>query len=790
MTLFFCGLLITSFSVFAEENDTTEIEKTYYLPSITVSTNRVIESKSPVPFSIVTESEISKSYIYQDLPDLLSALPSIYSYSQNGNSIGYSNLSLRGFEQRRISVLINGIPQNDPEDHDVYWIDFPDLSSNLGLIEVQRGGGLTSYGPPAIGGTINLSTTNFVNQRGIKIYAGGGFQEFGGKDDALKQNVSKYSIEASSGYTDGYAFYGRLSRINSFGYRDHSWVTLNSYFLSAARFGKNVTTQINVFGGPISDGLSYTGIPKEYITDKEKRLVNYNYWEYDSTGKNVSYSQTRRNQEVEEFSQPHYEMLNDVKISDNLQLLSSLFLYTGDGYFDYDATGWTNAQMFQLTAKNGYPDAKDPLNPIIRAYVGNKQGGWIPRLLWKHTNGELLTGFELRIHRSEHWGKIQYAENLPTNYNPDFKFYQYDGARDIFSVFARENYNFTENLSLNLEGQLTYNSYSINNEKLGNFNTLYRTFDGKVVGNGGDIFSVNYLFFNPKLGMNYLLNNSMNAYFLITYSTLEPNMSSLYNASESYLGTKPNFEMKIDEFGDADYNFNNPLIKPEKMFDFELGYNWKTDLFNINANFYWMRYTDELVKSGQLDIFGLPITGNAPKTQHIGIELALAANLFKSSFGNLDFSCNATFSRNRILEYNYYVDNNNYISLKNNQIAGFPDILANFVLTYTFKNFYISYSAKYLGESKTDNFGGLLMQNQLLKSSMGSEYYADNTLDPYFVSNLDISYTFQEILGIESLTLQGKINNLFNKLYAGGGQGKEFFPASERNGFLGIELGL
>ncbi|MEN6295781.1 MAG: TonB-dependent receptor plug domain-containing protein, partial [Chloroherpetonaceae bacterium] len=400
MTLFFCGLLITSFSIFAEENDTTEIEKTYYLPSITVSTNRVIESKSPVPFSIITESEISKSYIYQDLPDLLSALPSIYSYSQNGNSIGYSNLSLRGFEQRRISVLINGIPQNDPEDHDVYWIDFPDLSSNLGLIEVQRGGGLTSYGPPAIGGTINLSTTNFVNQRGIKIYAGGGFQEFGGKGDALKQNVSKYSIEASSGYTDGYAFYGRLSRINSFGYRDHSWVTLNSYFLSAARFGKNVTTQINVFGGPISDGLSYTGIPKEYITDKEKRLVNYNYWEYDSTGKNVSYSQTRRNQEVEEFSQPHYEMLNDVKISDNLQLLSSLFLYTGAGYFDYDATGWTNAQMFQLTAKNGYPDAKDPLNPIIRAYVGNKQVGWIPRLLWKHTNGDLLTGFELRIHRS------------------------------------------------------------------------------------------------------------------------------------------------------------------------------------------------------------------------------------------------------------------------------------------------------------------------------------------------------------------------------------------------------
>ncbi|HPD34427.1 MAG TPA: Plug domain-containing protein, partial [Candidatus Kapabacteria bacterium] len=73
-----------------------------------------IESKSPVPFSVITHSEISKSYIYQDIPALLSTLPSIYSYSQNGNSIGYSILSLRGFDQRRVSVLINGIPQNDP----------------------------------------------------------------------------------------------------------------------------------------------------------------------------------------------------------------------------------------------------------------------------------------------------------------------------------------------------------------------------------------------------------------------------------------------------------------------------------------------------------------------------------------------------------------------------------------------------------------------------------------------------------------------------------------------------
>ena len=52
-------------------------------------------------------------------------------YSESGNGIGYTYLNLRGFDQRRVSVLINGVPQNDPEDHMVYWLDFPDLAANL-----------------------------------------------------------------------------------------------------------------------------------------------------------------------------------------------------------------------------------------------------------------------------------------------------------------------------------------------------------------------------------------------------------------------------------------------------------------------------------------------------------------------------------------------------------------------------------------------------------------------------------------------------------------------------------
>ena len=79
-----------------------------------------------------------KRYDTQDVPQLLSELPSTTFYSENGNGIGYNYLNIRGFDQRRISVMVNGIPQNDPEDHNVYWIDFPDLLASTENIQVQH----------------------------------------------------------------------------------------------------------------------------------------------------------------------------------------------------------------------------------------------------------------------------------------------------------------------------------------------------------------------------------------------------------------------------------------------------------------------------------------------------------------------------------------------------------------------------------------------------------------------------------------------------------------------------
>jgi iron complex outermembrane receptor protein len=780
--------------LFAEGKINSKVDTTrvYKIPSITVSSTHANENDSPVPFSEINKSEIEQTYSAQDLPQILGELPSILTFSENGNGIGYTNLSLRGFDQRRISVMVNGIPQNDPEDHNFYWINISDFASTVENIQVQRGAGLSSYGPAAIGGSILLSTVNYAKFKGVNISSGIGFQEYSAGPDNIAQISSRYAIEFSSGLVDNYAFYAKLGRINSFGYRDQSWANLNSYFFSAMRFDKNLTTQLNIYGGSQTDGLAYNGLPYSYIKDPELRKSNYSYFNYDGNdGRTIEWTTKRRNQEVENFSQPQIELLNDWKISDNLSFKSSLFLKMGDGYFDYDGTGWTDTNSFRLTSEYGFIDAKNPQNPIIRSNVGNRYGGWIPKFELKHDYGNLMFGAEVRIHRSGHWGKINYAEDLPTNYDPDYKFYSYNGVRNIFSIFASENLNVSDDISIAIEGQLVSHLYAIENEKAGNNFTSYNTSDGKIIGNGDRLFEINYLFFNPRIGINYNFIEDNRVYFSSAFTSREPRMKNLYAASDSWTGAVPLFNgVRINNDNFA-YNFSQPLIKPEQMLNFEIGWAYNDGNSSFNINGYWMEYFDELVKSGQLDLFGAPMDGNAPKTRHYGIEVFGTTNLLKSEkYGNVFISGNLTYSKNTIIEYNYALDNGDFISLKDNSIAGFPDLMANLRLSYSISDLFTSVYFKYVDDFYTDNFGELLNTDLRLKDDLGSGFYAENKVESYYVVNADISYTFRNIEIANSLKLHLQINNLTNELYAASGFGREFFPAAERNYFFGIEIGL
>lgn len=723
------------------------------LPSQTVLVEATIGRKgiTPLSFEQIRREQIQRDYVVQDIPQYLSQLPSTTFYSENGNGIGYNYLSIRGFDQRRILVSINGIPQNDPEDHNVYWLDFPDLLASTELIQVQRGAGSGVIGYPAVGGSINIITSPFSDRSKVNFSSSYG-----------SYHTRKYSASFSSGLIENkYSFYAKLSQILSSGYRNLSWAKFNAYHLSAVRFDDNLTTQINIFGGPISDGLAYTGIAKFAVKDRNLRKANYSYWEADESG--YTFTLNRRPEEIENFSQPHYELLNEIKISDNLKINSALFLVIGEGFFDYDGSWSVFYDDYFRLRENGFDTNYIPTNAIIRAQVENKQYGWIPRLNFSHKNGELIVGGELRIHRSVHWGNINYAENLPPNISKDYYYYYYNGAKDIASFYIHESYNVDERINLLGEIQLAYHKYKLYNER--------------YVGND---FSINNLFINPRVGINYKLTNQLSTFVSFARVSREPRLKNYYDAAESSAGEVPQFE--LDQNGN--YDFSKPLVKPETMNDIELGFAFNDQNISASANFYYMIFNDEIVKKGQVDRFGQPITGNVDQTLHSGIELQAVMKVTD----NIDLFGNFTYSVNEIKKGKYFINSSDFIELSGNRISGFPDVLANFGLQFKYDNLFLKLTGKYVGKMFSDNFDNKL--KDYLITFPGFVDYFDNVNDSYFVMDFYGSFDFRLFNGLDNSKVFLLVNNIFDNLYSAYAIGKEFFPAAERNFLVGIQIGL
>ena len=358
------------------------------------------------------------------------------------------------------------------------------------------------------------------------------------------------------------------------------------------------------------------------------RKENYSYWEADDN--TYSYTVQRRPEEIENFSQPHFELLNDWQVSEKFKFNSAIFLVLGDGFFDYDGSWSVYYDDYFRLRQNGFDTSYIPTNALINAQVKNTQFGWIPRFSLDHTNGTLFFGAELRKHNSNHWGSIEYAENLPPGVSPEYTYYSYEGAKNIFSLFANESYQINEYWNLMGELQFAYHEY--------------RLFNEQYVGNE---FTISDLFFNPRIGVNYKPIQPLNIYFSFARVSREPRLKEYYDAAESSGGEVPQFEINSD----GSYNYDEPLVQPETMNDFELGASLNKENYSITLNLFYMLFDNEIVKDGQVDRFGQPTTGNVDKTIHSGAELSA---IFKLWQDRIEIFGNATWSKNTIETGKYF----------------------------------------------------------------------------------------------------------------------------------------
>ena len=734
----------------------------YALSPVIVTATQAFERLTPATFNDLPRKQILERYSVQDVPVLLSELPSITFYSENGNGIGYNYINLRGFDQRRLSIMVNGVPQNDPEDHNVYWIDFPDLMASAGNIQVQRGAGSAFYGPPAIGGSVNLVTNPFTQKPSVTLETMAGFQEYG---DTKTTDLAtrKFGAAINSGIIDQrYMLYSRLSKISTDGYRKNAFDNLNSYFLGAVRFDGSMTTRVHFYGGPFTDGLVYNGLPKFYNKGFSSRRMNYSDFGLNATEDTVTYAINRKPQETESFSQPHYELINDWELSRSVVVHNTVFFVQGEGYFDYDGD-WVpyydannNPTPSNLWFKKfaGY-DSTFGVSTfpslLLRGFVGNKQWGWLPHVDINHGDGQLTLGAELRLHRSTHWGKIEYASQFPSAaYDPDFHIYEYNGERDIISLYAHELHHHDENTTIMVDLQFIYNRYAIANEKF--------------LGNN---FSLPYHFLNPRLGLNHNFNEAWNGYVSLALTSREPTMRNLYAGEDAYFGATPQFKADTTG-GTVRYDFAAPFARPERLFDVEAGTGYRAEGLRFTANVFWMEFTDELVMSGAVDIFGQPVTGNAERSRHVGIELDGSAVLTPA----IVLSGNVALSRNRLVKYSVIDDSGARVSLDNNPIAGSPDLVGNLRIAYSNDHVTAAATAKHVGAFYTDNFKNPLHKN-----------------DAYSVFNAEVTYQLPELLKTV-FTVRGEVRNMFNLLYTMSGDGDQFFPAAERNYIVGITAQL
>ena len=166
----FLGLLGTVMTVQAEEMDSL---KNVELQDVQVVATRATK-KTPMAFTNMNKEQLKAVNYGQDVPYLLSLTPSVTMTSDAGNGIGYTSLRVRGTDPSRINITANGVPMNDAESAQLYWVNMGDFASSVQSMQIQRGVGTSTNGAGAFGATINMQTENIGTEPfvGIDLSAG------------------------------------------------------------------------------------------------------------------------------------------------------------------------------------------------------------------------------------------------------------------------------------------------------------------------------------------------------------------------------------------------------------------------------------------------------------------------------------------------------------------------------------------------------------------------------------------------------------------------------------------
>ena len=733
------------------------------LPEIVVSTTR-LGDHAPLARATLGRDEVTRRNTGQDTPMLLATMPGAYAYSDAGNGIGYSYLSVRGFPQRRINVLVNGVPLNDPESHEVWWIDHPDLMASTSEVQLQRGVGSALYGGASLGGTVAIETAPFGDAPRASATVAYGTWE-----------TKRLMLETDSGrLAGGWSWYGRYSRIETMGYREQSWSKLWSYAFALRRTLGRQSYRVNVYGGPEETHLAYLGVPRAYLDG----LVT------GDAGRDRRFNPITYDDERDHFFEPHYELIHNWAPRAGLTLSQTLFWFDGKGYYDeqrfgrsleqYRLAPWWTADS-TLVPRGYY--AQDTAGALVRdgegrvqvtsfdlvrrRTVANRHYGWIPRLRIGHADGTLTVGGELRAHDGRHWGEIVTGDGLPPGTAPGHRYYDYHPRTLAAALFAREEWQPDPRLAVTADLAWRHQAYRMRDDHV-----------------DGVRFDPDYDFLLPRLGLTFTPDARLTLFASWSASGREPAFRDLYDAEG--VGSVPLYRVHDAVHG----VYSDPLIRPEHVNDWEAGAAWRSPRAAASANLFRMDFRDELVYAGQFDTdLGYPILGNAARSVHQGLELAARAERALPRGVRLSLDGNATLSDDHFVEYHevYGTAPGDVVSHDGKTLGLFPAVLANLAARIGWRAAAAGLELQHAGRMYLDNDATML-----------------NSVGPHTVLNATAGLVFAAGAGSRA-ELSLRVTNLLDTRYAAGGYmdyddagnlAPMFVPAATRGWLTQVTVGF
>jgi iron complex outermembrane receptor protein len=593
------------------------------LDEVTVNSLRA-KYNSPVPFVNISKKDLENTNLAQDLPTLLKNTPSVLTTSDSGSGIGYSSIRVRGSDQSRVNVTINGVPYNDSESMSVYWVNLPDFASSIESIQIQRGVGTSTNGSAAFGGSINIQTNAASDVASFEI-----------NNSLGSFNTVKNSVSFSTGFiNDKFELSGRLSRIKSGGYIDRSGSKLRSYFLQGIYKDSNTLIKLLNFAGHEITDQAWFGIDSSALESNRRYNPAGEY--YDKNGNVLYYDNQDDN-----YKQDHYQLHWNQDYENGWISNFGLHYTYGRGFFE----------NYNLAFDSNSSDNID------RRWLDNDFYGLIFSFNNNSDNYNAIIGGSYNKYDGEHFG--EYLWSAGSNQLSNFKerFYSDYGNKAELNFYAKLDYYLSKNLSI--YGDLQYRNINYNASI-----TPYSVISGYVE-QGYDKIDKKFNFFNPKIGLNY--NHNENNRFYISYARAqrEPTRADYANGS-------PNPE-KLDDFELGwrrnSNSFSVNLNAFYMLYDDQLVLTGERDIngYEIRTN------VGESYRMGLEIDSKLFINSSFNIESNFSISENKNKNLFFSfdgelkNYGNTDIAYSPKFIANNIV--NFYPNDKTLVSLRSNYIS-------------------------------------------------------------------------------------------------------------------------